>query len=94
MVPPLAGRSLIPHRKLRPLCHGGVAGNDKEAAMTIKLVALVLLCLMTGTAVAEEPKVTPLMSRDRLADFAVIDAPEGRSTEAAIPGPISPHMHL
>ena len=25
--------------------------------MTIKLVALVLLCLMTGTAVAQEPKV-------------------------------------
>jgi hypothetical protein len=24
--------------------------------MTIKLVALVLLCLMTGTAVAQEPK--------------------------------------
>ena len=32
--------------------------------MTIKLVALVLLCLMTGTAVAQEPKVTSLMSRD------------------------------
>src|SRR5262245_17545610 len=32
--------------------------------MTIKLVALVLLCLMAGTAVAEEPKVTPLMSKD------------------------------
>jgi hypothetical protein len=32
--------------------------------MTIKLVALVLLCLMTGTAMAEEPKVTSLMSKD------------------------------
>ena len=32
--------------------------------MTIKLVALVLLCLMTGTAMAQEPKVTPLMSKD------------------------------
>src|SRR5215468_296139 len=32
--------------------------------MTIKLVALVLLCLITGTAVAQEPKVTPLMSKD------------------------------
>ena len=31
--------------------------------MTIKL-ALVLLCLMTGTAVAQEPKVTSLMSKD------------------------------
>ena len=32
--------------------------------MTAKLVALVLLCLMTGTAMAEEPKVTSLMSKD------------------------------
>ena len=32
--------------------------------MTTKLVALVLLCLMTGTAMAQEPKVTPLMSKD------------------------------
>src|SRR5262245_54224901 len=32
--------------------------------MTTKLVALVLLCLMTGTAMAQEPKVTPLISKD------------------------------
>ena len=32
--------------------------------MTIKLMALVLSCLMTGTAMAQEPKVTPLMSKD------------------------------
>jgi len=32
--------------------------------MTIKLVALVLMWLMIGTAVAQEPKVTPLMSKD------------------------------
>src|SRR5262245_12769991 len=32
--------------------------------MTIKLVALVLLCLMIGTAAAQEPKVTALMSKD------------------------------
>ena len=32
--------------------------------MTIKLTALVLLCLMSGTAVAQEPKVTSLMSKD------------------------------
>ena len=32
--------------------------------MTAKLVALVLLCLMTGTAMAQQPKVTPLMSKD------------------------------
>ena len=32
--------------------------------MTIKPVALVLLCLMGGTARAQEPKVTSLMSKD------------------------------
>ena len=32
--------------------------------MTTKLVGLVLLCLMSGTAMAEEPKVTSLMSKD------------------------------
>jgi quercetin dioxygenase-like cupin family protein len=32
--------------------------------MTTKLVALVLLCLTSGTALAQEPKVTSLMSKD------------------------------
>ena len=32
--------------------------------MTTKLVALVLLYLMSGTAMAQEPKVTSLMSKD------------------------------
>jgi quercetin dioxygenase-like cupin family protein len=32
--------------------------------MTTKLVALVLLWLVTGTAMAQEPKVTPLMTKD------------------------------
>ncbi|MGY3129626.1 MULTISPECIES: cupin domain-containing protein [unclassified Bradyrhizobium] len=32
--------------------------------MTIKLAALILLCLTAGTAVAQQPKVTPLMSKD------------------------------
>ncbi len=32
--------------------------------MTTKTVTLVLLCLMTGTAMAQQPKVTPLMSTD------------------------------
>jgi len=32
--------------------------------MTTKLVALVLPCLLTGRAMAEEAKVTPLMSKD------------------------------
>ena len=35
--------------------------------MTTRLVAFALLCLMSGTAMAEEPKVTPLMTKD-LAD--------------------------
>ena len=32
--------------------------------MTTKLVALVLLCLTSGTAIAQEPKVTSLISKD------------------------------
>jgi quercetin dioxygenase-like cupin family protein len=32
--------------------------------MTTRLVALVLLSLMSGTAMAQEPKVTSLMSKD------------------------------
>ena len=36
----------------------------QEETMTTKLVALVLLCLMTGRAMAQEPKVTSLMSKD------------------------------
>jgi len=32
--------------------------------MTTRLVALVLLCLMTGTAMAQQAKVTTLMSKD------------------------------
>ena len=39
----------------------------KPATMTTKLVALVLLCLTAGTAVAQEAKVVPLTSKD-LAD--------------------------
>src|SRR5215475_15054059 len=36
--------------------------------MTKQLVALILPCLLAGTAMAQEPKVTPLMSKD-LADY-------------------------
>ena len=36
--------------------------------MTTKLVAAFLLCLMAGTAMAEEPKVTPLMLKDLAGD--------------------------
>src|SRR6516225_4807810 len=66
MVPALAG--LTSHRRYaqgsHPLPRAGPGQRTKEATMTIKLVALVLLCLMTGTAVAQEPKVTALMSKD------------------------------
>jgi quercetin dioxygenase-like cupin family protein len=58
MAAPLAGAGLIPPSTNR----------SKEATMTTRLVALVLMCLVAGTAMAQEPKVTPLMTKD-LADF-------------------------
>jgi quercetin dioxygenase-like cupin family protein len=68
MAPPLTGSSLIPHRSYaqggHPLARADPGRRTKEATMTTKLVALALLCLMTGTAVAQEPKVTALMSKD------------------------------
>src|SRR6266436_2270463 len=64
MVPPLTGSSLIPHRRYAQSVRAGPGQRTKEATMTIKLVALILLCLMSGTAVAQEPKVTSLMSKD------------------------------
>src|SRR6516165_12751237 len=68
MAPPLTVSSLILHRRYaqeaHPLARAGPGRRMKEATMTIKLVALVLLCLMTGTAVAQEPKITSLMSKD------------------------------
>ena len=54
--------------------------------MTIKLVAFVLLGLMTGTAVAQEPKVTSLMSKDlpenpgREALIITVEHPPGGSS--------------
>ena len=38
-----------------------IPANERKRRLS---VAFVLLCLMTGTAVAQEPKVTPLMSKD------------------------------
>jgi len=38
--------------------------------MTTPLVAMVLLCLMTGTAMAQEAKVTSLMSKDLPENFS------------------------
>lgn len=55
--------------------------------MTSKLVVLVLLCLMSGTATAQEPKVVPLMSKDLAEDpgkevlmITVEHAPGGSSS--------------
>jgi len=36
--------------------------------MTTKFVALALLCLVTGTAMAQEPKVAPLITKDLAED--------------------------
>ena len=54
--------------------------------MTTRLVALVLLCLVTGTAMAQQAKVTSLMSKDILENpgkemlmIAVEHAPGGSS---------------
>src|ERR1700712_1279880 len=64
MAPPLTGKSLILHRSYAQSVTSGSRARTKEAPMTFKLIALVVLCLMTGTAVAQEPKVMPLMSKD------------------------------
>jgi quercetin dioxygenase-like cupin family protein len=60
--------------------------NKRGDTMTIKRVALVLLCLVTGTAMAQEPKVTSLMSKDLTESpgrealmFTVEHAPGGSS---------------
>ena len=69
-------RRLLPYgfalyRRLRPVIAKclkrvtpGLARQMKEATMTTKLVALVLLCLMTDTAMAQQAKVTSLTSKD------------------------------
>src|SRR5262249_6243810 len=44
--------------------HDCPARRTKEATMTTKLVALVLLCLTSGTAIAQDAKVMSLMSKD------------------------------
>src|SRR3989449_1403742 len=43
----------MPERSVAPV---GLGRRTKEATMTTKLVALVLLCLMTGTAMAQPPR--------------------------------------
>src|SRR5215475_964293 len=63
MAPRSAGSSLIP-RLPGTLAGAGPRRGTKEAVMTTKLVAFVLLCLMTGTAMAQQPKVMSLTSKD------------------------------
>jgi quercetin dioxygenase-like cupin family protein len=57
MAPPLTGSRLIHIRQPKECAM-------KQVTMTTKLVALVLLCLMTGTAFAQDAKVVPLTSKD------------------------------
>ena len=53
--------------------------------MTTKIVALILFCLMTGTAMAQQAKVTELMSKDltenpgKEAEMITVDYPPGSS---------------
>jgi quercetin dioxygenase-like cupin family protein len=53
--------------------------------MKTKLVALVLLCLVTGTAMAQQAKVTSLMSKDlaenpsKEAQMIIVEYPPGAS---------------
>jgi hypothetical protein len=67
MAPPLTASLILHRRYAQELTrwHELIPGRrTKEATMTTKLVALVLLCLMNGMAMAQEPKVTSLMSKD------------------------------
>jgi quercetin dioxygenase-like cupin family protein len=43
---------------------GGFGRRTKEATMTTKVVALILLCVVTGTAMAQQAKVASLVSKD------------------------------
>src|SRR5262249_35792932 len=47
-----------------PVARADPRRRAKEATMTTKLISLIALCLISGTAVAQESKVTPLMSKD------------------------------
>ena len=51
----------MPERSVAP---GDLGARTKGATMTTRLAALVLLCLMTGTAMAQGAKITSLMSKD------------------------------
>src|SRR5215467_9165370 len=61
----MGGGSRMPARAMRCLARADPWRRTKEVmTMTTKLVALVLLCLISGTAMAQEPKITSLMSKD------------------------------
>jgi quercetin dioxygenase-like cupin family protein len=44
--------------------HRGPGRSNERFIMKNKILMLVLLCLMTGSLIAQQPKVTPLMSKD------------------------------
>jgi quercetin dioxygenase-like cupin family protein len=79
MAPPLTGGSLILHPAAGPALSrlaqriitkclsgrcAGAGRRKKEASMMSKLFALVLLCIMTSATMAQEAKVTSLMSKE------------------------------
>jgi quercetin dioxygenase-like cupin family protein len=52
------------HEFQRRLGLRGPWATNERSIMKYKKLMLVLLCLMTGTLLAQQPKVTPLMSKD------------------------------
>ena len=65
MAPPLTGKSLIPHRGYaQAVTVQRIPGNNEGGDYDDQTRCVGLLCLMTGTAMAQEPKVTSLMSKD------------------------------
>src|SRR5262249_34440407 len=68
MAPPLTGKSLTLHRRyaqgVHTLARAEPGRRMNETTMTTRLVASVLLALMSGMEMAQEPKVTSLMSKD------------------------------
>jgi quercetin dioxygenase-like cupin family protein len=74
MAPPLTGGGLIPRAETisavnRETAEGGYGPREESrltnqrGTMMIKLAAAVLLCLVTSAAMAQEAKVTSLMSK-------------------------------
>jgi hypothetical protein len=55
-------RSWLVHRPDRH--HGASGKNERSIMLRKKILMVVLLSLMAGTLTAQEPEVTPLMSKD------------------------------